>query len=161
MTLSKELAKQIAKNIGANPVSIGKIGLTIPELLTKSQLKISDEDGVIKYSQMWYGEIKGSDNIVCCLLSLLEQEPFEICSVIMFKDFSGDITDNAIGFGYSHDNESFLLKIGERWLPMTMAQKLQLALGVEVMVQDGLVWNCEEMPEEIKKNLSEIISIDE
>lgn len=162
MNLSNELALQISKNLGATPMTIGKIGLTDPSFLTQSQLKLSDEDGVVKYAQMWYGETKGSDNTVCCLLTLLDEEVFEICAVIMFKDLSGDIEDSAMGFRYSwNDDGFFLLKNKERWLPMTMAQKLQLALGIEVMVQDGLTWNEGEMPEEIKKNLSQIISLDE
>jgi hypothetical protein len=158
MTLSDLLAQQIAKNIGANSVSIGKIGLAVPEFLTDSQLKLSDEDGVVKYAPMWYSEAKGCDNIVCCLLALLDPD-FEICAVFMFKDFSGDIEDCAIGLKLDEDG-MFLSKSSDRWLPMTMAQKLQFALAIEVMVQDGIVWEPADIPEEIRKNLVGMISVD-
>jgi len=54
-----------------------------------------------------------------------------------------------------------LVKSGDKWLPMMLTQRLQLALGLENMVQDGVHWMPQsKVPEEFRKNLSEIIEVD-
>ena len=168
--LCRELLRKIAKDLGATPFSLNKAGLTHPDLLVrKAPLKVSDEEGLVRTIPMWYGEALGLEGTTCCLLVALDDnlESLEIAAVIGFKGFEGELQKDSVQFGFRYDWSSetdpgiLMMKFGEKWLPLTMAQKLQLALGFEVMVQDGVPWNVSpNVPEELRKNLSQIIEVD-
>lgn len=168
--LCKELSKKLSKDLGATPFSIGKTSLTNKDFLVKSTIKIQDEKGVVKNIPMWYGEAQGLEGKTCCLLAALDDNPdtLEIAVVIGFKNFEDELQQDAVraGFRYDWANDEdkgiLIVKAGDKWLEVSLAQRLQLALGFEHMVQDGVLWNpVVEVPEELRKNLSEIIEVDE
>jgi hypothetical protein len=168
--LCKELSLKLAKDLGATPFSIGKVSLTHSDLLTKKMLNVSDEDGVVRKIPIWYGEAKGSEGTVCCLLSGLDVDPdkLEFACVIGFKDFSGEFQSDSIRMSFHYDwaNDedpgTIVMKAGDKWLPISLAQRLQLILGFETMVQDGILWqSSSNIPEELQKDLAEIIEVDE
>lgn len=170
MELCRELTRKICKDLGATPFSIGKISLTHEDLLAKPALNLRDEKGVVSTVPLWYGEALGQNGIMCCLLSALNKDPdnLEICAIIGFKDQKGEVLDSAtrVGFQYDWTDDSdpgiFLVKFGGKWLPMMLTQRLQLALGLENMVQDGIQWMPQStIPEEFRNNLSEIIEVDD
>ncbi len=168
--LCKELSKKLAKDLGATPFSFGKTSLTHSDLLTKLNINVSDEDGVVKKVPVWYGEALGSEGTTCCLLAGLDTnlESIEIACVLGFKDPSGafqeDETRLSFHFDWSNpeDPGTMVMKAGEKWLPISLAQRLQLVLGFEVMVQDGILWKESlNIPVELQKDLAEIIEVDE
>jgi len=168
--LCKQLSRKMCKDLGVTPFSITKASLTHQDLSVPSNLKIQEEDGSIKVIPMWYGEANGGEGITCCLMAGLDANPetLEIVCVIGFKDFFGEIQSSALraGFRYDWTNDedggTLVFRAKERWLEFTLAQRLQFALGFEYMVQDGVLWNSQpKVPEEFRKNLSEIISLDE
>jgi hypothetical protein len=166
-SLCKELSQKLAKDLGVTPVTVGKVGLTHEDLLTDFDIKIADEDS-IKKIPVWYGEARGSEANVCCLLAGLDTslESLEFACVIGFKDFSGVFQSDGVrlSFHYDWSNEedpgTMVMKAGDKWLPISLAQRLQLVLGFEVMVQDGILWQPSNIPEELKKDLAEVIEID-
>lgn len=169
MELCRDLTRKICKDLGATPFSIGKVSVTHEDLLTKPALNLRDEKGVVSSVPLWYGEALGQNGIMCCLLSALNQDPdnLEIAAIIGFKDQKGEVLDSAIRVGFQYDwtddsdSGTFLVKSGDKWLPMMLTQRLQLALGLENMVQDGVHWMPQsKVPEEFRKNLSEIIEVD-
>lgn len=168
--LCKELSRKFCKDIGATPFSLNKAGLTHPDLLVKTKLKLSDENGVVKNVPLWYGEAVGLEGKTCCLLAALEPDPdkLEVACVIGFKDTQDQLQEDAVraAFRYDWANEEdygiLVMRAGDRWLELSLSQRLQLALGFENMVQDGVLWNPQpNVPEELRKNLSDIISLDE
>jgi len=168
--LCKELSLKLAKDLGATPFSIGKVSLTHSELLTKIRLNISDEDGKVRRIPLWYGESSGSEGIVCCLLAGLDDDPdkLEFACVIGFKDFSGVFQADGIRLSFHYDwaNEedpgTMVMKAGDKWVPISLAQRLQLVLGFETMIQDGVLWKqSSNIPDELQKDLAEIIEVDE
>lgn len=167
--LCRELSRKLAKDLGATPFSLGKISTTHKDLLVKSTLKIQDEKGIVKNIPMWYGEAQGIEGKTCCLLAALDPylDSLEFAAVIGFKDFEDEFQKDAVrvGFRYDWSNDedkgTLIVKAGEQWIEVSLAQRLQLALGFEHMVQDGVVWNPAGVPEELRKNLSEIIEVDE
>ena len=170
-SLCKELSLKLAKDIGATPVSFGKVSLTHKELLTTYSVNVSDEDGgEIRKVPIWYGEALGGDGISCGLLAGLDTDPnkLEFAFVLGFKDFGGEFQTEGlrISFHYDWANDTdpgtILMKVGDRWLPISLAQRLQLVLGFETMIQDGVQWQVSpSIPEELRKDLAEIIEVDE
>lgn len=166
--LSKELSRKIAQDLGATPVSIGKTSMTHNDLSIKS-LKVQVENDLVKNIPMWYGEAIGSLGKTCCLLSAIEPNPdsLELAAVIGFKDFEDNLQEGSprVGFRYDwanpDDKGTWIIKSGDKWIELSLAQKLQLCLGFEHMVQDGIQWNPGSMPDELRKDLSEIIEVDE
>lgn len=173
--LCKELSIKLAKDLGATPFTIGKISLTHSDLLTKKFLNVSDEDGgEVRKVPIWYGEAHGAEGIVCCLLAGLDVDPdkLEFACVIGFKDFAGQFQSDSIRMSFHYDwtNDedpgTMVMKAGDQWLPISLAQRLQLILGFETMVQDGILWQpshgySSQIPEELQKDLAEIIEVDE
>lgn len=167
--LYRELSRKLCKDLGATPFSLRKVGLTHKDLLVKSFLKVQDEEGVVKRPPTWYGEALGADGLMCCLMAALDDDPdsLEVACVIGFKDIKGKLQEDAvrIGFRYDWSDESdsgtIVMLAGDKWLPISLAQRLQLALGFENMVQEGAIWESRgQVPEELRKNLSEIIEVD-
>ena len=167
--LCKELSLKLAKDLGATPFSIGKISLTHSDLLTKISLNVSDESGVHGVP-VWYGEAHGAEGTVCCLLAGLDSDPdkLEFACVVGFKDFGGVFQSEGIRLSFHYDwaNEedpgTMVMKAGDKWLPISLAQRLQLVLGFETMVQDGIQWQqSSNIPDELQKDLAEIIEVDE
>lgn len=168
--LCKELSIKLAKDLGATPFSIGKESLTHSELMTNFTLKVSDEDGSeVRNVPVWYGEAAGVEGVVCCLLAGLDVNPdkLEIACVIGFKDRAGEFQTDGIRLSFHYDwaNEedpgTMVMKAGDNWVPISLAQRLQLVLGFETMLQDGVLWQqSSNIPKELQKDLSEIIEID-
>lgn len=167
--LCKELSRKLCKDIGCTPFSIGKVGLTHLDLKIKETLKLQDENGVVKKAPMWYGEALGSDGLMCCLLVGLDPDPdnLEIACVIGFKDTAGNLQEDSVRLGFRYDWTSdtdpgtLIMRAGDKWLEVSLMQWLQIALGFESMVQDGILWNTStNIPEELKNNLLSIIDID-
>ncbi len=166
--LCRELSRKICKDLGATPFSIGKVSLTHKDLLVKPPLRVQGEKDVVTTVPLWYGEAYGQQGLMCCLAAL-DQDPdnLEIACVIGFKDSRGEIqsTSTRCGFKYDWSDDSdpgiLLVKSNDKWLPMTLAQRMTLALGLENMIQDGVLWTQQpKVPEEFRKNISEIIEVD-
>lgn len=167
--LCRELSRKMAKDLGATPFSIGKASLTHEDLLVKPALRIEGEKGVVTTVPLWYGEAYGQQGLMCCLLAALDQDPdnLEIACVIGFKNTQGEIQNSSpiVGFKYDWTDDLdpgiLLVKSNDKWLPMTLSQRLLLALGLENMTQDGILWTQQpKVPEEFRANLSEIIEVD-
>lgn len=161
--LTRELSKKILQDLGATPITLGKTSLTHSALSIRDKIKISDENGQIEEVPTWYGELLGSGGLTCCLLSALNKSS-EIIFVIGFKTFNGDVDDSSIKIGFQFDWNSesdegsyFFKNTDDQWLPLTLAQILQFALGMECMVQEGGQWNPGEVPKAFRRYLSEII----
>lgn len=181
-SLCKELSRKLSKDLGATPFSFGKASLTHSDLLSKMDLRVADEDGVVKNIPVWYGEARGDEGIVCCLLAVLAMEPklghpdnepsgpleLELACVIGFKDFDGEFQSDGVRLSFHYDwtNEedpgTMVMKAGDKWVPISLAQRLQLVLGFEAMVQDGILWRqSANIPQELRKDLTEVIEVDE
>jgi hypothetical protein len=168
--LNKELAKKIAINIGATPISFEKVGLTHKDLLTKIKLKISNDDDEIQYIKVWYGEAAGSENLICCLLTLLSNndDSFEIVFVIGFKKMDNTISEELfIGYKYDfldvEDQGSIFIKFKskDKWLLVGLLERLKSTLAFETLVQEGVIWqSSREVPTILLDNLSEMIEVD-
>lgn len=163
--LCRELSRKICKDLGATPFSLGKAGLTHNSLKRTEILKTVDEKGLVKEVEMWYGEAPGLSGLMCCLLAALDESP-DIACVIGFKGIDGKLIPTAtraavlLDWGDTSDEGSMFMRGKEKWIPLSLAQRLQLALGLENMVQEGVLWNpAPNVPEELHKNLSEIIEI--
>jgi hypothetical protein len=166
--LCKELSRKLAKDLGITPLSFGKTSLTHPDLRIDSSIFVEDEDGVVKDIPLWYGEVAG-DGITCCLLAGLDTNPdsLEFVAVIGFKDLSGEFQSDGtrISFHYDWANDEdpgiVMVKAGDKWLSVSLAQRLQLALGFEIMVQDGIIWSKSlNVPIELMKDLEYQIELD-
>ena len=173
-SLCRELSMKLAKDLGATPFSFGKTSLTHSDLLTKISLNVVGENdegqSELKKVPMWYGEANGSNGIVCCLLAGLDTYPdsLEFACVLGFKDGTGifqpDETRLSVHLDWANDEDSgtMAMKVGDIWIPIDLAQRLQLVLGFEVMVQDGILWReSQDIPELLLHDLTEIIEVDE
>jgi hypothetical protein len=160
-TLSKELAKRIAANIGASPIGIGKVGLTDSALL-KPPLKI-EEDGIVKQKRIWYGSVQGTSFPVMCLLVELEESPLCVSAIFGFN-IDDKVDDSFIAFQYTWDDSdsgSFYSLYSKKLNPMSIAQKLQFSLGIEYMVQSGALWLPGNVPDALWHTLHQMIEVDE
>lgn len=167
--LNKELSRKLCKDLGLTPFSFGKVGLTHNDLSIKSSIKVQEEEGLVRNLPMWYGEALGSEGLMCCLLVALDSDPdsLEAACVIGFKDIKGDLQEDAvrIGFRYDWSDDSdqgmVVMRAGDKWLPANLTQRLKLAIGFEQMIQEGVFWAASSnIPEALRKNLSEIIEVD-
>lgn len=167
--LCKELSIKLAKDLGASPFSLGKESLTHNDLLTRFSLKVSDEDGgEVRNVPVWYGEARGTEGIVCCLLAGLDTDPdkLEVACVIGFKNRDGEFLadETRLSFHYDWADEedpgTMVMKAGDKWVPVSLSQRLQLILGFETMLQDGILWQPANIPNELQKDLYEIIEVD-
>lgn len=174
MQLHIELITKILKDLGATPFSMEKEGSTHPDLLVKDSLKLITENNVEKQIPMWYGEAIGSENIMCVLISNLnypDHIQLEVAAIIAFKNLESKLLNNSIHIGMQFDwtstNDPGLLSIktldkssNYKWIPMSLAQKLRLALGFEEFVQEGIILNPGALPLEMKKSFAELIDLD-
>ena len=169
-SLCKELSVKLAKDLGASPFSIGKTSLTHIDLITNINLSVCDEDNETATIPVWYGETKGIDGIICCLLAGLDSNPdsLEIACVLGFKDFDGGFQADGvrISFHYDWTNDqdpgTLVMKAGDKWIPLSLSQRLQLILGFETMIQDGVMWQKSgNIPDLLQRDLAETIEIDE
>ena len=167
--LCRELSRKLCKDLGATPFSLRKAGLTHPDLQVRGSLRVSDEKGVVEEVPMWYGEVLGVEGLMCCLLAVLDESPesLEVACIIGFKNAHGELEAQAIraGFRYDWGSDSdegiLIMKVKDQWVGLSLAQRLQLSLGFENMVQEGALWKpAPNVPEEFRKNLSEIIEVD-
>jgi hypothetical protein len=172
-TLCKELNLKLAKDLGATPFTFGKISLTHHDLLTNINIQISDENGNLQKIPVWYGEAIGSESISCGILAGLysdseQSSPDEFVFVLGFKNFNGEFQTDGIRLSLHYDwtnNEdpgTLVMKVRDKWITVSLAQRLQLILGFETMVQEGVMWQASSnIPEELRKDLVEIIEVDE
>ena len=166
--LCKELTLKLAKDIGATPLSFVKVSLTHSDLLTNIILNVADEDGTVRKIPIWYGEAAGEFGITCGLLAGLDSDPnkLEFACILGLKDSTGELTDDfRLSFHYDWTNEedpgTIVMRAGEKWIPISLAQRLQLAIGFEMMVQDGVVWQpSANIPKELQADLTAIIEVD-
>jgi hypothetical protein len=166
-SLCRELSIKLSSILGATPFSIGKIGLTHKDL-SKNTIKISNDDNSETQIPIWYGEAFGEEGTMCCLLAGLDIDPaqLEIACVIGFKDFDNQFRNDGfrLSFHYDWTNEedpgTMVMRAGDKWLPISLAQRLQLLFGFETMVQDGIEWKVGEIPPELKDDLVSLIELD-
>lgn len=165
--LCKELSIKLSSLLGATPFSIGKVSLTHKDF-SKNPLKISSDDDSQTYIPLWYGEAFGEEGTMCCLLAGLDTDPekLEIACVIGFKDFDNQFRSDGfrLSFHYDWTNDddpgTMVMRAGDRWLPISLAQRLQLLFGFETMVQDGVEWKVGEVPPELQADLVSVIEVD-
>jgi hypothetical protein len=160
--LCNGIAELVCTNFGLSPVGIErKVGLCSDNLKI-SPFEIQEGEKTIKYP-VWYGEIIG-DQILAAAGIFLDGEVF---LTFTFKAIDGEL-DSSLIIGIRFDwNErdsdpgSFMLKKGEGdWLPMDLARKLRVGLGVEDMVQEGSIWRPGNFPDRLRKCLASMIELD-
>jgi hypothetical protein len=162
--LNNALAKQIAINLAATPITFGKSGLTHKDLLTTNTLQILDDNNNIQKIKTWYGEAIGSEGIVCCLLTILNntEESFEIAFVLTVKDQNINSDNTIIGYKFDYldveDIGQIFIKLNNKWIQNGLIERLKITLSFEIMNQEGVIWNpIRDIPELLWDNLSEII----
>jgi hypothetical protein len=160
--LCRELAKLVSASFGASPNGIGKVALTHPDLKSFS-IKILNDDKTDEVI-VWYGESRGiMGNLVSILTS---PRNYEFVIVIGFKNDHGDFINSPIlGFRFdwesTNDPGSWLLLNNDKWLELDLIKKLQLAMGMEAMVQEGATWTPGQAPEKLRQCLVSLIEVDE
>lgn len=163
--LCKELTRKISRDLGATPISLGQISVTHSDLLTKIELKVSVENQGIINVPVWYGETKGDESIFCCLLAALDPNPdqLEYICIFGFKGFDNIFQQDNVQLSLHYDwtNEddpgTILMKAENTWISISLAQKLHFALGLELLTQDGCLWQTGVIPDEMRKDLMEAI----
>lgn len=162
--LNKELSKRIAINLAATPDLLGKNGITHRDLLTTNSLQISDENNEIHNIKTWYGEATGSEGIVCCFFTILNNtdDSFEIAFTLAVRNEFINQNDTIIGFKFdyldSEDSGLVFIKLNNKWISAGLIERLKITLSLEMMNQEGIIWkSVRDIPQILWDNLSEII----
>jgi len=167
-SLSKELTHKLARDFGFSLQTFGNRGVTHPDLLTDIVINIQEDDGIRK-APVWYGESKGDENIICALLCALNttSDELEIVCVIGFKNLKGEFQSEemilSIHYDWNDPDDFGLItmKLVDKWVPISLAQRLQLVLGSEIFIQSGNLWqSSKNIPDQLKKDLASVIDVD-
>lgn len=168
--LKKELSNKICDLLGTSPNTYSKIGITHKDLFINKNIKIYfEEDGLEANFPLYLGK---AGSILCLLFvgiwkDNLNIEHFETNCIFSFLDSNNKIDKLSplIGFSYDYMNNEddgiLLNKFKNQWINLSLVQRLQLVLGLEKMVQEGVQWSEFSFDDfdELHANLAEILDL--
>lgn len=157
MNLSREIIKQVLADVGVLPGSnFGKSGLTLPEFKLDKKLVVHYDDGQKAEFPLWAG-----------IGSLSDTKVTGSKVKVLLADVSDDVTEFALALRVddkpiyalrlAFDNEDpgdFLLQQGENWIGASMLIKAWALVGMEMIVDQGVLWE----PTTDYKDLYEAVS---
>lgn len=159
MSLSKEIIKRILADVGAVPSDFGKAGLTLPifKLDKKFVIDYTDEEREQSYGNlkeqfhMYAGEGSLPGIKIRALLVDLRRDVYtdEGPSGIYIEYALALRVDDkpiyALRLGFNsyedRDNGDFFIQEGENWISPTILIKSLALVGMETIVDQGMIWN--------------------
>jgi hypothetical protein len=147
--LETQLVKRIFINLGCYPHPLGQ-GLTHPELLQKNkQLKLVDENDKVITTDMWYGKVNDKEIVVSeIILSVISEDPFEAMALIKLKNETFFISYSE-DFDVEKSSQISIVQSGDKWIQMSLMQRLMLTGWFEVVKQEGVLWESGIVSEEL------------
>lgn len=153
-TLSLELAKRIFSNLGALPKNFGKTSLTHTDLiLPNDKIKI-EEDGEIYRVNIWSGKVASR---IEAMLTNLRTNSNEINIFCILK-----IDNLLFGINYDWDEKCyFALLTDNKWIKLDIATKLNITAALEIVTQNGYLWEkTSDKDEQIYNALISLIEVE-
>lgn len=177
MSLSREIIKRILFGVGAIPEHFGKCALTLPEFQLDEKFFVRYDNGDKIGFSLWAGEgILPNMKIRALLLDLSvenTQVPGVVCNDPEDWKFEHEaateyslalrVDDKPIyllRLAYDNeDNGDFLVQDGDRWIvPKILIQSWAL-IGMETIVDQGMVWNPSSSYEDLLQAIAKIVEI--
>lgn len=156
--LSKALSHQIANCLGLSQLTFSKIGLTVDDLKTDYTFKFNSENNEIKNAVVYSGHEERS---MINFMATSIDKGVESFLLLLFKSTDKiDFNLPVIGFYFNNQDldGEFYSFYDSKWIAMSLSQKLNFALSVETMIQEGVVFNPNMNDKEIYNCFSNFIS---
>lgn len=137
--LSKEIIHRILEDVGALPIkNFGAAGLTLPDLNLHQNFIVELENNEQVHYNMWCGQGSlPSMKIKALLVDLQEDNCMEFALALRVDNkpiYALRLSDM---YG---DNGDFLIKEGENWISPTVVTKCLALIGMEMIVDQGMLW---------------------
>lgn len=158
MTFEREVIKRILADVGAIPgIEFGKSGLTLPLFKIEKEFLLSYEDGHQEKFPLWSGQGILSDNKIRALLvDLTDGEMVEYALAIRVND------KPIYALKLMYDNEDdgiFMLQESINWVIPSMLVKIWALLGMEMIIDQGMLWQPSMEYEDLSQALSHLIEM--
>lgn len=163
MSLSREIIKRILSGVGAIPEHFGKCGLTLPEFQLDEKFFVNYDNGDKVGFSLWAGEgILPNIKIRALLLDLSVENTQEQDATIEYA-LALRVDDKPIyllRLAYDNeDNGDFLVQDANHWIvPKILVQSWAL-IGMETIVDQGMVWNPSSSYEDLLQAITKIVEI--
>ncbi len=142
MGLDKEICIRLINNIGFDD---GPLNIAVSKFLSADTINISYDDGASEQCSLW-----------CAHSPLMDISVVYDCPNYIIQIISGN-EEIAIDFDIDDDDGcSFIRRVGDTYLPLSMVQKLSLLLSVEALTEKGVEWVAHPDP---KKQLDKICGL--
>jgi hypothetical protein len=128
--LCRELSRLIFSSIGAIPEPVW-LALTSKELLRKEKITV-EINGKKELQGIWFGEVTDAGG---SCVGIITASGTEWTVVFQHKDMT-----LGLRFDWNDDDGLFLSLIDDKWVPLTLSQKMMVGILFNDMVQEGSSW---------------------
>jgi hypothetical protein len=165
--LCRELSRHIFATLGAFPEGFGKVGLTHRELQRKVKVQVGKDRST---KLLCAGEIKQpSGDYVGLLMNVGTQDRpdyllvFGTLSTGSYEPTGDVIFAVGIRFEWADetDDGSYYTYHDGMWVPIGLAQKLQIASMFEQQMQEGVPWTAPKSYDKFYELLGSLLDVDE
>jgi hypothetical protein len=160
--LCRELTRHIFATLGAFPDGFGKVGLVHKDLQTKIKLQAGK---AVASRPLWAGELKQpSGDYVALLADVGPKDKPDL--VLVFGTLGGgENIAFAVGIRFEwfeeQDAGAFFSYHDGAWMPLGLAQKLQIGSMFEQQMQEGVPWTIPESCDKFYDVLGSLLELDE
>lgn len=158
MSLEREIIKRILSDVGVVPGSgFGRHGITQLDFKVDKKLAVRYDDGEQQEFPLWAGRGTLPDSKVRALLAdLSDNEVAEYALALRVND------KPIYAVRLTYDNEDpglFVLQDGQNWQSPIMLVKAWALVGMEMIVEQGMLWEPERSYEDLYEAVSNLVEM--
>ena len=158
MSLEREIIKRILSDVGVIPGSdFGKHGITQSDFKLDKKLTVRYDDGEQQEFPLWAGggNLPGT-KVRALLADLSDDEVAEYALALRVNDRP------IYALRLTYDNEDpgiFVLQEGQSWQAPIMLVKAWALVGMEMIVEQGMLWEPERSYQDLYEAISNLVEM--
>lgn len=151
--LNRELLKRIFGNIGAvSGPKFGLAGITLPEFVVDKRIKTAHHNTTVSHD-VYMAEISVEESKYRIALTNFETKDSPDFFMIL-KSSNEDVKSFSL-FYDNIDFGNFAQKVDNKWIGLSLLNKLNLTIAFELITQNGLQWQ----PSGYQEDLFELLQL--
>ncbi len=177
MTITREIIKRFLSDVGVIPEHFGKYGITLLDFKLEEKFPVHYDDGDQVDLSLWAAEgILSKAKIRVLLIDLSKEDnqpPGDVCNDPENWKFENKfVTEYALALrvdekpiyllrlAYDEEDEgNFLIQDGNSWITPKLLIQLQALIGMETIVDQGMIWSPSSCYEDLLQALTRIVEI--
>jgi hypothetical protein len=153
MILTKEIIRRFLFDIGVIPEHFGKYGITLSDFKLEEKFFVHYDNGDEVGLSLWAGEGNLSETKIRALLLDLRQNEYALAL---------RVDDNPIyllRLAEEEDEGNFLIQDGNDWVVPKLLIQLRALIGMETIVDQGMIWFPSSYYEDLLQALTKIVEL--